>query len=788
MSAATLMLEILLTRITSVIGWYHMAFFVISLAMLGMTVGAVTVFLASRRFTPQRAPRIMGTATVWFAISGSVSLAIALFIPLVHAGFFGLLGYGTLLAIPFAASGVALTVALTRAGLPPGLIYGIDLCGAATGCAAVIPLLAAVDAPSAALLTAGLAALGALLLHSDARGRTTASAVATVLLAAGILNSLVDPSPLRPRWVKGLHADVEKLAYVGWNTHSRVSVEQTSIHPPGLWAPSTKMPARLARPIPQRGIYIDGAAGTLMSRLDTTPNDDRPPDLDDHAYLAWDVTSFAHRLRDSGPAAIIGVGGGRDVLEAVRVGHNPVVGIELNALIVRLHRHTMADFSGLLTLPAVRLVTDEARSYLARDTQRYAVITMSLIDTWASTGAGAYSLSENSLYTIEAWQTFLHRLQPNGIFTVSRWYKPDSPGETGRMLGLALATLWERGVQDPRRHIILVQNMNIATLLVSPRPFSDADLDRAQAEAATRGYNMLATPRRLPTNPVLRDILARDSLPELLAWSDDQPLDYSPPTDRRPFFFNMLKPSTWLRSPELVDELDHQFLGNLRATQVLVQAVAVSLCLTVAAVGIPLWLRRKSLQTVRRSHLLAATTYFALIGLGFMFVEIGLLSRLSILLGHPTLALAVLLGGVILFTGVGSLLSQRIALERPWVAKIYPLIPAVGITLVLFGLDPASRWFAGAGEAVRIAVALAAVAVPGLGMGLGFPLGLRLLDRNGHAELLGPWMWGINGACGVVASGLALACSMVWSTTATLAIGAGCYALLPWTTHWLAKR
>ena len=795
---ATLVLEILLTRITSVVAWYHLAFFVISLAMLGMTAGAVIVFLRPRTFTDELVPRRATEACLALAATAPVAIAVALMIPLQPitstAGFLSMLAYGGALAVPFTVSGVVLTLVLTRAGLPPGRVYGVDLVGAAAGCGLVIPLLDWLDAPSAVLVAAALAAVAAFAFasaRSDASARghqRIAVGLGVVLLAGGFINNAADPPWLRARTVKGLDEDPALHLYTGWNTYSRVTVDQTFPLPPAMWAGGRLTPLSVLGPLPQRAIKIDGAAGTIMASFDRDPDDGQPGSLTDHEYLAWDVTSFAHHLRPSGPAAVIGVGGGRDVLEAARVGHQPVVGLELNALIVDLHRGPMREFSGIADLPQVQLVHDEARAFMARDPRRYDVITMSLIDTWASTGAGAYALSENGLYTVQGWQVFLRRLTPTGIFTVSRWYKSDSPGETARMLGLAMETLWSLGVQQPRQHIMMLQNLNIATILVSASPFSAADIDRMQREAATRGFNVLLSPRRLPFNPLLRELAEHTDRKAFQAWTRSQTLDLTPPTDAQPFFFNMIKPATWLSQPEEVDELDYAFLGNLHATQTLVYATAISGLLTLIALLLPLWSRRRDLAAHARRDVLAAGGYFALIGLGFMFVEMGLLSRLNVFLGHPTLALAVLLGGIILFTGIGSLLSGRVPLSHPWVARLYPLLPAGLVLLSAALLDPMMGHFAAAATSVRVLLGLGLVAVPALGLGLGFPLGLRLvetLDGDGRPPL-GPWMWGINGACGVVASGLALTSSMAWSINTTLLIGAGCYLALPLCTARLA--
>ncbi len=788
---ATLVLEILLTRITSVVAWYHLAFFVISLAMLGMTAGAVIVFVRPTAFTDALVPRRATQACLALAATAPLAVGVALLIPLSPItsteGFVAMLAYGGALAVPFTISGVVLTLVLTRAGLPPGRVYGVDLVGAAVGCGLVIPLLDVLDAPSAVLVASALAALAALAFasarddDSAPRHRKAAVGLAIGLLGLAVVNASMDAPPLRARTVKGEEEPPGKYLFSGWNTYSRVTVGKTETLLPAMWSPGRLTPLPVLEPLPQRGILIDGAAGTVMAALDRVPDDGRPGSPVDHEYLGWDVTSFAHHLRPTGPAAVIGVGGGRDVLEATRVGHSPVLGLELNELIVALHEGPMREFSGIADLPGVELVHDEARAYMARDRRRYDVITMSLIDTWASTGAGAYALSENGLYTVEGWQIFMRRLTPTGFFTVSRWYKANSPGETARMLALAMETLWSLGIEQPSQHIMMLQNLSIATILVSPSPLPPADVKRMYKEAAKRGFNVLLAPGRVPRSPMLKELAEITDRAQMWDWTRRQTFDLTPPTDARPFFFNMIKPSTWLSTPDEVDELDFAFLGNLHATQTLVWATAISALLTLCALVLPLLSRRRDLAAYPTLDVMAAGSYFALIGLGFMFVEMGLLSRLNVFLGHPTLALAVLLGGIILFTGVGSLLSGRVPVERAWVARLYPLLPA-GLVLAAGGLlDPVMGSLVAASTPARVMAGVSLVALPALGLGLGFPLGLRLvegLEREGRPPL-GPWMWGINGACGVVASGLALTSSMAWGIGTTLLVGAGCYLVLP---------
>jgi spermidine synthase len=791
---ATLMLEVLLTRITSVSAWYHLAFFVISLGMLGMTAGAVAVFVAPQLFTRELVATRLAQAALGFAIATPLCVAFALSVPLISVtdlmSFVALLGAGGALALPFILAGTALALALTRAGLSASLAYGIDLVGAALGCVAILPLLNIIDAPSAALVAGAVAALGALAFARAAGTRSWPAIVTASLLTAGaVANANATPPPLRPAWVKGMREIPAFFSYVGWNTYSRVTVGHTELREPMFWGRGRLIPPELLRPVEQRTILIDGGAGTSMVRLGSS--------LSGHDYLDWDVTAFAHRLRSDGPAAVIGVGGGRDVLEAAKAGHMPVVGVELNDLIVGLHQKTMRDFAELPSLPGIELVHDEARSFMAREKRHFSVVTMSLIDTWASTGAGAYSLSENGLYTREAWQLFLRRLTPDGVFTVSRWYLINSPGETARMLALAMETLWAEGVANPRAHLALLQSEHVATLLMCRRPFSEADIDRMQQEATRMGFNMMLTPRKLPGHPVLESLMKQPTREALWRWASAQQLDLTPTTDARPFFFSMLKPHTWLTQRELVDQLDLSFLGNLQATQTLVYATLVSVLLTLLTVIVPMAARGRHLPKLGRANISAAAGYFALIGLGFMYVEMGLLSRLNVFLGRPTLALAVLLAGMILFTGLGSMLSNRRAFEHGAMAVLYPWLPAALIVASSILLPSLMRGFEASGTLARVAVSLALIAPTALGMGLGFPLGLRLCERMElrvlgdtatsvhHGSTLGPWLWGVNGACGVCASGLALGTSMVFGIDVTLLVGAVCYAILPITTRQL---
>ena len=230
---------------------------------------------------------------------------------------------------------------------------------------------------------------------------------------------------------------------------------------------------------------IDGDAGTVITKWDGNP-----------ASLNWveyDVTSMPYRIRH-GSVGVIGVGGGRDVLTAIEAGNTRVTGIEINKALVHALQGPYRDFARVASHPGVTLVHDEARSFLTRAPAKFDVLQMSLIDTWAATGAGAFTLSENGLYTREGWRVFLSALTPTGVFSVSRWFDPDAASETTRLLSLGVASLLDFGIANPREHVVLVTRERIATLMVSPTPFSDEDRATIRRVAETHGFTVRVAP------------------------------------------------------------------------------------------------------------------------------------------------------------------------------------------------------------------------------------------------------------------------------------------------------
>jgi hypothetical protein len=784
-----LMLQIIETRVLSVIAYYHLAFFAISMAMFGMTAGSLFVYFRENLFPGHKIFEKLVWISSAFAISVVVSALLA--ITTVLTGFSGkadllmmTVQWGNLvvmLATPYVFAGMAISLALTRSPFPVPLVYGVDLLGAAAGCLAVLAVLTLIDSVSAWLLVGAFGALGGIFFasaaHCQPRGvYEPRQAIVRAsffphpwILAAGftvlaLANVAIQPYGLKLSLVK---ERVEKVrdpdSLILWNSFSRVEVSGAGELTPVMWGPSPTMPAT---EILQRYMRIDGSAASPMYRFDG--------DLSKLEFLKYDITNLAYSIRHDGRAAVIGIGGGRDLLSAAYFGFRDVTGVELNPIFVNLLTDRLRDYNRVATLPGVRLYIDEGRSWFSRSDQHFDLIQMSMVDTWAATGAGAFSLSENGLYTVEGWRVFVRHLTPTGLLTVSRWYSPSNLGETGRMVSLAVAALRSEGISDPQAHLYLAVTDKLATLIVSRAPFSTADLTTLTATVDTLQFTAVMRPERPPASSVLSAILEGPTREVLASLSTVYNLDLTPAYDDRPFFFQQL----WISDPRALLNATRSISdgvvgGNLKAVATLVLIIILSLALVLVTILVP---SLPSLRHVELRIVLLGSTYFLLIGLGFMFVEMGLIQRISVYLGHPIYGLAIGLFGIIVSTGFGSLLSSRISLLPGTRLLVWAGLLGIYIAVLPYWLPALIDVFASAPLPMRMMVVLIAIVPCGVLMGFGFPTGMQIVNCIDQRPT--PWFWAINAAAGVLASGLAVAISINFSISTTLWCGAVSYFLL----------
>ena len=406
----------------------------------------------------------------------------------------------------------------------------------------------------------------------------------------------------------------------------------------------------------------------------------------------------------------------------------------------------------------------EARSYLNSHTEHYDLIQVSLIDTWATTAAGGLTLSENKLYTTEAWVDFLSRLNNDGILTFSRWYTPGHhPQEFYRLLAIGSAAVRAYDVAaNPRNHLLAASVNRVATVIVSKSPITPREVEHFKKICADHNFKPLLTPDYAVDE--VAGIISSGKADA--AYYNAQPYDISPSTDDRPFFFNNLRLSSFLSAKGFMG------WGNF-AVQLMLYLTIFTLVVVVVCIALPL-LRIYREQRLRFMGAPPYIAYFALIGIGFMLVEIAQMQHLMIFLGHPIYGLCVVLFTLLLASSFGSYLQDGLAptSRNIW---LYPLL--VCIVLVVVGM--VMPWVAQQAKyydtPARIAISVAMLIPMGMAMGAMFPVGVALAQRKYEGLL--PWYWGINGVGSVFASVFAVLLSLQFGISLTFWAGVACYLL-----------
>jgi hypothetical protein len=769
---SALMFEITVTRIFSVTLLYHFSTFVIGMALLGITASGVVASLLARSLQTalDQSLALLGSLhAVVIAAVGALLLVIRIPGLNLYAGLtpplrLYLLIIAVLTALPFFLSGLIVVLCLSLRTTQASTLYFADLAGAGVGAFLVPPVLDWVGAPAAILVIALLAALASVVFSLANVGRHTIGSAMILVLLLALVGVHLRYGLLELRVVKG--ATEGPKIFEKWNAFSRVTVS------PGSDSVRT--------------ISIDAGAATGISTPEAIQREMADPD----ASMAQAV----YRLRGNARVLIIGPGGGNDVASARYFGHHQVTGVEINPIIVSLVRERFKLFTGnLYGQEGVRIIHDDGRSFVRRSRERFDIIQLTMVDTWAATGAGWLALTENNLYTVEAFQDYLRHLSESGIVSVQRWFFPEVPRETLRVVSLGAEALRRQGNREPARHIIvwrtrvpvvlegilrfagqvIPQETSQGTVLIKRTPFGEAEIERIEGfcRQAPRCVMVYAPGRRTP-NPFTTLLQARDPT----SFYKTYPLWVDPTTDDRPFFFYTLK------APQALTIFSRDFFRVLSPDVtnmglfLLINSVLITIGLVLAAVVLPLMVlgRRHS----SRRGWGAPIRYFFCLGLGFMFVEISLLQRLTLLLSYPVYSLAVTLATLLVSSGCGSLLAGRLGRGAQQWQLAWAFGGLAGLAALYAWLLPVlSSWALPLSLPARVGLAVLLLVPVGLLLGLPFPLGLKRLGSE-RAHLV-PWAWAANGGASVLGSSLAMLIALQRGFTAVLLTGATCY-LVAW--------
>jgi hypothetical protein len=743
---ATLMLELSLTRIFSVVFYYHFAFLAISVALFGLGAGGVFSYL------------VAGWRGSLFSKLAGLSLASA---GVVVAALTFLLSRGAEMtnltlalvyltsAAPFFFAGAVVSLAIAETIERVDRVYFWDLFGAAGGCLLLIPLLNSLGGPNtviaAGVLYASAAAIWFTLDHA-ARGRiaAVAGALALVLLIAyNAAHRIIDV-----RYAKGQQLREEQ--FVKWNSFSRIAV-----------APDfNRLPT----------IYIDADASTAIANFDWDHFS-----ADERQSLLLDGPGFPYALRPGAKTLIIGPGGGWDVARALAGGSKDVTGVEINPIIANtIMRERFPDLSRRLYFrPEVKIYVEDGRSFVRRSTEKYQVLQATLVDTWASTAAGAFALSENNLYTSDAFRDYLTHLTDDGLLAFTRWgFQP--PRESLRLVSLAMDALHQLGEKEVWRHVLVARRNSemlsgwgaTDTVLIARKPLSIDDINNAQRIIAAARMEPVYTPGDTTNSSFARLLRSRD----VDSFFASYPYDVSPVNDNRPFFFYTVQPrDLWeFFTSARQDSADYKIN---KAVPLLFSLVAISLLATATMLALPPLLLGSRLPTepgVRRFLL-----YFLCVGVGYILIQVALIQKFVLFLGHPTYALTVIIFSMLVFSSLGSFFSRRLGAFADHKLRLVLVVVAVTVALLAFAVTPIVSAGVGLPLPLRVVITALLIAPAAFAMGMPFPSGLARLERQHHPSVR--WAWSLNAASSVLGSALAIFLALYLGLRETLLLGGALY-------------
>jgi len=737
---STLMLEILLIRIFSVTLWYHFAFLVVSLALFGLGASGVYVYTSPKLFHREKA---LSHASI-FSIAFSLSILISFLLFLGIHFFPGKMHFSSIMSlaliyiicsIPFFFSGLCTSIILMNFSAMVSKIYSFDLIGAGIGCFLIFPTLYFFDGPTSIIIISLLAALASILFSAAFGSRKrliTSFSLLFVFFILIVINS--QNHIIKLDFIKGEFE--KKPLVVRWNSISRVAVY-----------PRAKTKNILT-------MQIDGSATTLIYRFDGN--------LQGMRSLKNQIFFISYHLKKDAKILIIGPGGGRDVLAALAFGNTSITGVEINPIMIDMVNDKFGEFTNrLYQRPDVNIIVDEGRSFIRRSTDKYDIIIASVVDTWASTTSGAFALSENNLYTTEAFIDYINHLNENGILSFTRFIlKP--PRQTIRLVSLALEASKRLNIINPEDKLAIIAKGKFANFLFKKSAFTQKELSTIRKICTQNGFKVIYLPQLNMQQNENKDLIYDSNVNKVFNWIIKHPnkealyeeylFDISPPTDDKPFFFFTVKPKDFFKFKELTNNmLGYQPRIALDLpTLMLIILLIIAIIFAGAFIILPLIIKRRaSLNDLKENSTMLL--YFACLGAGFIIVEISLMQKFILFLGHPIYSTTVILFSLLVFCGIGSRITNSFNLQK---LKKYLIIIIIGIALLLFIyiylLTPLFHSLLGVNLFSRISLAVILLMPLGLLMGMPFPVGIKIIDKKANKMI--PWVWGINGSTSVLGS------------------------------------
>ena len=730
-----LVLEVSITRIFSAAIWYHFAFVAVSVALVGLGASGLVVQYRVNKLKGKWAENL----TIYSAWGITVFIPVTLFV--MHAlasQVIYLPLFMILFSVPFFLVGIIISAAFNAFASVAGRLYAADLIGASTGALLVVLFLVLTGGEGATLIVGLISAIGGAIFSRIAKNPKK-TVVSLIFIAFAIslifLNHVTqifaiptDPTAQKDLPIYLREHPGSKIVKTEWNSFSRIDVVEGGTGGEGLVAK----------------VFIDGGAGTNIISWDGN--------IESRQELSSWMQYLPFKMMQDPKVLVIGSGGGRDVVASLVSGSKDITSVEINPIIYETVKSYGDRAGNVYSHEYVRSYVDEGRSFITRSSEKYDIIYVPFVDTWASVSSGGLSVSENFLYTLEGFQQYYDHLTERGKIVTVRWLI-DAP----RFITTYAKLLEQNGIPEDQlhRHLIMVtsdsytHDPSVTMVIFSKSPFTDEEISFLSQSFSQYNYKPILVPgqvMREPYSALLRGEVNLDQFYDMFKTK------VYPVTDDNPYFLSFEKPL-----PRAVEVLLYASIG----------IVVIFLLVPFA------WIRRRREKEIdaKKSEIGIATMipYFAALGLGFILIELALLQKLILLMGNPTMTFALLLFTLLMSSGAGSLLSSRIAKSNMKnLVFVIGGIAGLGILYVLF-LPPIIYSTIAQPFEVKAAVSIAILAPIGFLMGMPLPTGMRLIKV--HRPDYIPWMWAVNGAFSVLGAVLAIALGILYGSSLAMVLG-----------------
>jgi len=763
LSASALAYEVLLIRLFSIILWHHFAYMIIGLALLGYGVSGTLVSLLQQRLL-KRFEIYYPLSILLFGLSSFYCFQLAQNIPFNAEVIFWdpwqiwfLVGLFILLAIPFFFAATAICLAFMRLQKNTAQIYAADLIGAGAGSLLVMLLLFWLFPQQLLLLISLLSILAVAIALSGLRVRIKVLWVVILVFAGtGLVMSgqelRLNISPYKDLsqalQISGTRIVEQRSSPLGLLT----VIENDSV--PFRYAPGLSLNA-VQETLPQQALFTDGGGMNVITEY--------PGSHQQLSYFDYMTSALAYHLSDIDSALVVGGAGGADVLQASYHQVAEIDVLELNPQVIELVDKVFGDYTGrLYSRDNISVHDQDVRDYLGSNDKRYQLIQMSLLDASSSSSSGLHALNESYLFTAQAMQLYLQRLQPSGYLSLTRWISIP-PRDTLKLFNTAVQSLKDLGYQDSAERLVLIRGWQTSTLIIKNGRFVGKEIQQLQKFVRQRSFDLAWFPgieeqqanryNRL-SSPLFFNAARQILSDKKDGFIDDYKFDLRMASDDRPYFHLYFKWKTFKELYRLRDQGGMPLMEWGYLT--LIATLLVSLLFSVLLILIPLWVFNNKFhgvkQAVRQRDVIY---YFFAIGLAFLMMEIAFMQKFILFLHHPIYSVAVTLTAFLVFAGAGSQMTQN--LVRYFGKERLLLISGLGIFFIglfyLFALGAVFELFSGHDMGVRMVITIALIAPLAWLMGMPFPLALSTLAK--HAPGYIPWAWGINGCASVISASLA---------------------------------